>query len=204
MKKRRLLIAAFIVCALACIGLGYAALTDSISLIGNINTLGGNIENTSVFNVAWEEDTQTCNVDPVGTPGLAGGAGVPFNFNGEATVENASTAKLDIYDMAVPGEKVTATYVVQNLKTDAGYAATVTAAVSVKKVLDGGTKEDVQVGDLPFSISAGFGVDGSQTTITINNDAEATFTVIVEMEKTLTENANYEITITLNATAIEG
>lgn len=199
MNKRRIILAVFLLCALVCIGLGYAALTDSIALNGNITTVGGNIENSSVFNVEWKSASIE-NVVDNGVTGPSDGS-FPIELTADASVDslNKNVANLEILAMAVPGQKVVAQYVVENKKTDAAYKANVSVSIVVKQVVSG-EEQEVELSTLPFTFTAQF---DSGATTTINNDATDTLTVTVIMNKTLAASANYKIYVTLDATAVE-
>lgn len=181
MKNRRFLVFAFVAIALLCMGIGYSTLVDTLTINGTVGTTGSaNVENEEVFNVEFTEVTTPVVVK-------VGGSAVTAT----ATV-NKDTATLDVVNMGVYGEKVTAVYSVKNLETTAAYSAKVVASVVVK---DG---ENV-VSDYPFAVSAVFG-NSASTTIANNDTAELTV-VITMNNQLLTADASYTVTITLSATA---
>ena len=174
MKNRRFLVFAFVAVALLCMGIGYSTLVDTLTINGTVGTTGSaNVENEEVFNVEFTEVT---------TP-------VVVKVGGSAVT---ATATVNVSNMGVYGEKVTAVYTVKNFETTAAYDASVVASVVVK---DG---ENV-VNNYPFTVSAVFG-NSASTTIANNDTAELTV-VITMSNQLLTTDASYTVTITLSATA---
>ena len=180
MQKRRSVLVLFVICALFCLGFGYAALTDSVNIGGTVGTSAENVTNTELFDVQWK-NVGTPTVTKVGTSAVTA----------TAVKTDATNATLNITNMGLYGEKVVVVYTVENVEKAAAYDANVTVDVKVNGVAPSAS--------LPFTITAEFANNDA-----IANGATKDLTVTVTMKNVLLDSAeNYTITITLNATAVQ-
>ena len=111
MKKRRIVVLAFLLFACLSLGIGYAALTDSFTVTGD---LGANVDNSNlvvVFDGETESTTEVSTVD-----------GTHCNFataNGASGLDGKTVAELTISGLTTKGDQAWAKLVVVNRSTAA-------------------------------------------------------------------------------------
>ena len=106
MKQKRIIIALFLCFAFLGLGIGYAALTDTLKVSGD---LGANINNDNLVIVF---DGETENSDVVSTVD-----GVHCNFAttaGAAGIDGRTTIELTVSGLTTKGDQATATLIVEN------------------------------------------------------------------------------------------
>lgn len=111
MKKRRIVVLAFLLFAALSLGIGYAALTDSFTVTGD---LGANVDNSNLIVVFDGETTNTTEVSTVD--------GTHCNFataNGASGLDGKTVAELTISGLTTKGDQAWAKLVVVNRSTAA-------------------------------------------------------------------------------------
>ena len=109
MKKRRTAVCAFLLAACATLGMGYAALTDSFTVYGD---LGANINNENLVVVFDGETTNTTDVSSVD--------GVYCNFaTNVGAIDGRTSVELVVGGLTTKGQIATAQLRVENRSTAA-------------------------------------------------------------------------------------
>lgn len=200
MKNRKNVLIVFAVLAILCLGIGYAALTDSLQLTGTIK--GGasdaDIVNPEEFNILWISGTTSNSSNPAldrGDKALTSTAN---------TDDAEGTATLTISNMFVAGDKVVATYVFENekigLDEELWYDANINIAFTGYAQQDGPTIDwEVKIGDnvVTDTVDDNQGLD-----FVLENGAQATLVVEVELFDTLISgDYTWEISFDITAEA---
>lgn len=175
MKKRRIAIIAFLLCACLCIGAGYAALSDNLFIKGEatLSTTGSqNIFDDDIYFTA----AAVTSTD--GTSGVTDTAVVGATDNDSVTFY--------VKSLAVAGQKVVYTFTIHNAGA-CGYDASI--------ALDAGqpTNTNADFFDIEFGTPNG-------TTVAKGGDLEVTVTVTLKQNPT--DNTTAAFTVNLTATSI--
>ena len=183
MKNRKNVLIVFAILAILCLGIGYAALTDTLTLTGTVKGDAFNEENEALFDVDW-----------VGTPDVT----KSDNVTATAQIINSAndTASITVSDMKIKDQEVRIVFQVKNVICPDGYKASV-------EVVDGNTNKE------NLTISAGFAASEEATsfnnTTTLTKSATTYFIVTIKLDKTLATDAdkvNCTLNYTLKATAV--
>ena len=113
MKNKKFLMGLFVIVALLCLGIGYAAVTKTLTINGTIST--GEITDNDIkhdFIVEFDQTAGKYNV--VETPVNAGNT----DLTGSVTFENELTAIINVEGMKNVGDKVVFTLTVVNKSAD--------------------------------------------------------------------------------------
>lgn len=106
MKNRRLSIFVFLMIAMATLGIGYAALSDSFTIYGD---LGANVDNSNLV-VVFDSDSTA--------------DGTYANIDGN--IDGLTSAEITFSNMTTKGQVATANLVVENRSTNGGAELTAT------------------------------------------------------------------------------
>lgn len=189
MKNRKIVVVAFLLIAVLLLGVGYAALTDTLTIAGqgNVNTdkAQEKLNDDVYFTLAKAEST-------TGTSGVADTASI---------LADNDRASFTANSLALGGETATFTFVVSNYSNHEVTLGGVTA--SIRDLIADGTDVETD-GDNVFTVNTSW----SSTTLPAATDAEhpgtATLTVTVKLYEA-GKNPEYPITgwfdLTFTATA---
>ena len=175
MKKRRTAIIAFILCACLCIGMGYAAATDSLVINGSANVAPATNEdfNKDVFFTSANVTSTT------GTSGAADEAKLDEND------PDKDTAIMTINSLKLVGEIATFTFEIKNEGDETN--STVALQVTSKTVAD----------------PTLFEVVGTLASHSIAPDQTTTLTVTVKLLRVPAENiTGSSVAVTVTATQV--
>lgn len=200
MKNRKNVLIVFAVLAILCLGIGYAALTDSLQLTGTIK--GGasdaDIVNPEEFNILWvsgtTEDSSNVALD-------RGGKALTSAANAD---DAEGTATLTISNMFVAGDKVVATYVFENEELsddpELQYDANINIAFTGYAQQDGPVINwEVKIGGNVVTDTI---VDNQGLDFVLENGAQATLVVTVQLLDTLISgDYTWEISFDITAEA---
>ena len=184
MKKRRTIIALFLICACLVMSIGYATLSRQLAINGSVkvNT------NNAVLDVVFTDAKIVASNKT--------GAAADFSNVGSAGIGNGITASFDVTGLANKGEYVTAQFTITNKVPDV--EAELNLPVITNAYGEDGTKD--------FKITTNFTeikVLNSLNEATAAADQSNTyvFTVTVELLKTYTENVDTPMNFTINVPA---
>ena len=203
LKRKKLFLFIFVLCALLCMGLGYATLVDTLVIDGNVGITGENVRNEEVFNVVFDL------LAPINDPkvnDLKNGTSTAIKVT--ENVIDESTAVINISNFAVCGEYVINDYYVlnQSKNVTGGYDANVDIKVYIDSNLYSPTDDNC-----PFTIDWYFVdidnlnvVESLNTSTVIEFGKEKQLFLKVEMKNVLITTAkDYTIKIVLDATAVQ-
>ena len=183
MKSRRNILIVLAVLAILSIGIGYAALTDTLTLTGTVKGSELTGEKEAYFDIDWisGETISNSNANVTVTPSAS---------------SSSDTAQLKIENMQIVGDKVVVAFQIKNVKCPANTKASINVTSS-------------NSGTTNLNISTGFSTtkDGtpSGTTTTLASGETTYFIVTIESKKTLATSGdaiNCTLTYTLTATAV--
>ena len=183
MKNRKNVLIVFVVLAILCLGIGYAALTDTLVIngtVGGSSQNAGNVEDESLFNLEYVTDNEP-------TVNLTKATG--STLTATASYANAETATITVSNMCVKNEKVIATFTIKNSSSE-DYIAELSAVLST--VYDA---ESAQYLEVSYSFEGDGGIlsaehDEDQQTVVIKKDGTATITVEILMTESLIAQGN--------------
>ena len=184
MKKRRSVIIALLLVAALALGIGYAALTQNLTLNGSANV----IVDSSKFSVVY--------------------TGVTYDIGDysadkiNATAAGAS-ATFKVSDLDVVGEEMTFVYKIQNTSTahyDATLAAFTTDVDTLVRDSDGTALDREEYYDIDITITLDDDSDGSGR---LHYEDTATMTVVVKCVKSPVEDVTLTYNGHITATAVE-
>lgn len=124
MKNRKNIVIAFLLVASLCLSVGFAALTDTLNINGNINVGGDNTSNEEAAK-EWDADVYFSSVNKTSKTGNANDSKYTVAIDTTATKDNL-TVNLESGCLSVNGDSVTFTATIKNESND--YAATISAA----------------------------------------------------------------------------
>lgn len=195
MKKRRNAIVAFLLCAVLCLAVGYASVTDTFKLYGSANAVAADdkpdtpdVEDVFDDEIYLVYKSNTCTNSDNSEENLP---------TVTVTMEdNDDTAKIEANGFNVKGDKVKVYFKVKNDHPD--LSATVTAFVS--SLLD--TSSDY------FRVTWGtenttWSGENGTVTVAANGGESDQMWVEIEMIKTPIDNASANFTFTATATGVE-
>ena len=178
MKNRKTVVVAFLLVATLLLGVGYAALTDTLTIAGQANITTGKAEE------ALNEDVFFYSAAPADTTGTSGVADTASVLN------DNDRASFTVNSLALGGETATFTFVVHN-KSNHDVTLS-TPNVSIRDLIENGEDVDSD-NDNVFTVTTSW----ASTTLPAATDAEnpgtATLTVTVKL---LNEGTNPEYAIT--------
>lgn len=202
MKNRKNFLIVFALFALLCLGVGYAALTDTLVITG---TAGGSTQNASDVEDETLFDLKyvTAN-NPVVNTEKANGS----TLTATSVYTNDETATINISNMTVKNEKVVVTFIIENASSQ-----DYDAEISVKLAFADGTDSSYYL-DVNYSFKGDGGTlsaehDEDKQTVIIKKGGTATITVEITMKDTLVqqgrfpEEFNETITVTLTGKHID-
>lgn len=182
MKKQKIILLVFAVLTFICLGIGYAALTDTLSLSATVSGTGVNdndITDSKIFDIVWTarepEETQ---VSAETRPTLLGTASLDQSDSDIATIS--------VEGMLLKGDKVVFVFDIQN-------TSTYTANLELNSETDSQVASQLSLANVT--------VDAELTKKTLAAGESTTLTIIVELGKTQFSAFNisdikYEITAT--------
>ena len=191
MQKRRSVLVLFVICALFCLGFGYAALTDSLAIGGTVGGTG-NIteENEELFDIEFDDSFTPTAV--ITTKGAEGVNKLSATASLDGSDKKEGTATITITNMRLVGDKVVATFKVKNVSPDATNIANLVATPT----LTAGTGNNVAASKL--SITAAF----DDAAITTSETAILTVTITLnESLLNVSDVLNMTISVAISATA---
>ena len=175
MKNRRTVVVAFLLCAVMLLGVGYAALSDTLDITGSVDV------NQSAAEEAFNEDVYFS----AAVANNIAGTDNPGGNTASVNADNNDKASFTIKSMKGKGDKATFTFTITN-------AGDVDATVTPKlNATLGNTNSEY------FSISS----DWNGEAKTLAAHSEITYTVTVELLKTPTETISGSFLIELVAVA---
>lgn len=182
MKKRRNIIGAFVICALLCLGIGYSALTDTLTING---TVSGNGNDTIHDETQFDVDFTGCSIESNTNKSRITATPVYNAGDDEAT--------LTITGLTVKNDTVVAHYTVKIAACpEDATACTLDAHVDKDKDIDG-------------IITATADVQYATGADKLVKDATATIKVTVKLDKTLLSGQAIDaktFTVTVTATNV--
>ena len=179
MKNRKFVLLAFLLIATIVVGVGYAAITSSLSLVGT-NMVKKSDDNLKVVFTGVEVSNEEGYITAV-TASIANG-------------DYPTTATFQTENFKKEGDKAKAVFTIENKSN--GLDATIAdanAVVTVKKVADGATLD----ADEYFKIT----VVHAEHELAVGDTT--TLTVTIELLKTPTDDISIEYTVTNVVTAVE-
>lgn len=194
MKKRRNAIVAFLLCAVLCLAVGYAAVTDTFKLYGSANAVATGIDpNTPDVEDVFDDEIYLVHKSSECTNSDDSDENLPT-----VTVtmkDDNDTAEIEATGFNVKGDKVKVYFTVKNVHPD--LSATVTAFV-------GSLDTDFDY----FSVTWGtentkWSVENGTVTVDANGGESDRMWVEIEMIKTPVDNVNASFTFTATATGVE-
>ena len=202
MKNKRLLIFVFTVLAIIGLGVGYAALTDTLTIsstVGFLNIKDDVITDSNAMVVEWM-GIHTERIKVVSQGEREAGKEVKHNAsNALINADKDTITGLTIENMCVKGDKVIITYNFKNLATSE-FASRVTVSLKIngETVATEGTYDD------KFSYSAKVGPSGTGTadSVDLSPNGTGAFTLTIEMTETLFEGFSASFEVKLDAVSI--
>ena len=189
MKKRKSVVVAFLLIATLLLGVGYAALTDTLTIAGQANITTGKAEeelNHDIFFASADKDTTT------GTSGVLDTASV---------LADNDRASFTVNSLALGGETATFKFVVHNKSNHE--AALSTPTITIRDLIADGTDVDTD-NDNVFKVTTSWDDATLEAATDDSNPGTATLTVTVTLYEAGT-NPEHAITgffdITFTATA---
>lgn len=195
MKNKRNVIIAFILICCLCLSIGYAALTDTLTINGSADIVAANDNNPDDGSDTVEEVFD----DKLGFVAVKLDAAAPGTVkvkNTTPAVESVTTTEttfdmcdevtFDIDGFTTINEEVKITYTIKNLHPD--LKAKITEKTAINTTLS----------TTYFSVTENW----NETTVNANGDT-ATVTITVKVIKTPTEAQSGTINFVLNAEAVE-
>lgn len=131
MKNRKNVLIVFAVLAILCLGIGYAALSDTLVING---TISGNSRNNSGSVVDEEQFDLQWTGTPTATPALPEGedAATYNNLHAAASYTDPNgDATITVENMSIKGQTVVATFEIKNVDIN-GYMACLTADIEIE------------------------------------------------------------------------
>ena len=177
MKNRRTVVVAFLLCAVMLLGVGYAALSDTLDITGSVDV------NQSAAEEAFNEDIYFSAAVANNIAGADNAGGNTASVN----ADNNDKASFTIKSMKGAGDVATFTFTIKN---DGDVAANVTPKFNATL---GNTNEEY------FSVTS----DWAGATKELAAGAEVTYTVTVTMKKTPTETISGSFLIELTAVSVD-
>lgn len=175
MRNRKTIIVAFLIVVVMLLGIGYAALTDNLTINGEATV------NTTAAQNQWEEDIYFSAAEArssTGTSGIADTAAVDSGNN-----DNAS---FSVKSLARKGEKAVFVFTITN-EGDTGYDAAITVDPGYP------TNSNAEY----FTVTYDYG----NSTVAAGGTLDVTVTV--ELIKDPVENTTAAFTVNLTATSVE-
>lgn len=186
MKNRKSILVVFAVLALLCLGIGYAALTDTLGINGTAegnSSEGADYVDETLFDIEWDSTVNPTAVvsGPEGSLLSATAA-----YDGTDAAEN--NARITINDMIVKNETVVATFTIKNASSE-DYIAELSANIVI--TYQNGSEQCL-------SATYRFIDDGDNLSASHDNDNHQS--VVIKKGGT----AKIEVTITMNETLLTG
>lgn len=189
MKNRKTVVVAFLLIATLLLGVGYAALNDTLTIAGQANVTTGKAEDALNEDVYFYSATAS---STTGTSGVADTASV---------LTDKDRASFTVHSLALGGETATFTFVVYN---ESNHEVTLsTPAVSIRDLIADGTDVETD-NDNVFTVTTSWSATTMAAAADPSTPTQATLTVTVKLYETGTNPEN-AITgyfdISFNATA---
>ncbi len=189
MKNRKTVVVAFLLIATLLLGVGYAALNDTLTLAGQANVTTGKAEEELNEDVYFYSATAT---STTGTSGLA---------NTATVLTDTDRASFTVNSLALGGETATFSFVVHNASNHEVTLSTPTITMR-DLIADGEDTENDD--DNVFTVTTSWASTSLPAATDDSNPGTATLTVVVQLYSTGTNPEN-AITgyfdIAFNATA---
>ena len=191
MKKRKSVVVAFLLVAALLLGVGYAALTDTLTIAGQANVTTGKAEEELNLDVYFDKD-QAKAFSTTGTSGIADTASV---------LADPDRASFTVNSLALANEIATFTFVVVN---DGNHEATLsTPSITIRDLIADGTDVETD-NDGVFEVDTSWDNPILEAATDAEHPGTATLTVTVKLYDVGT-NPEHAITgyfdITFTATA---
>ena len=177
MKNRRTVVVAFLLCAVMLLGVGYAALSDTLDITGSVDV------NQSAAEEAFNEDVYFSAAVANNIDGTDNAGGNTASVN----ADNNDKASFTIKSMKGAGDVATFTFTIKN---DGDVDATVTPKLNATL---GNTNPEY------FSIVSDW--DGATKDLAAHS--EITYTLTVELLKTPTETISGSFLVELTVTSVD-
>lgn len=180
MRNRKTVIVAFLIVAVMLMAVGFAALTDNLSIIGEATA------NTSASQEQWEDDIYftAATVTASGTSGNADSAAVGQSNNDHANYY--------VKSLATKGEVAKFEFTIHNNGVT-GYDALITVD----------TDYPTNTNSEYFKVTYSYGAPENGTNMTVPANGDLVVYVTVELIKTPDQNLSAQFTLNLTATSIE-
>ena len=179
MKNRKRIFVLFLLLAVALVGVGYAALTDQLTIIGDASIDLASAEKTFDSKVYFVAGDAVINSTGTGSKDDIGSA-------------NDDSATFTVNKLAVLGEQSTFTYTIKN---DSNVAVKIT--IEDKKL--SGSDNELNSNEEYFEVTYSFG-NADQT---IASGGTMTVTVTVKVIKAVTQATSGTFSVELTATTIQ-
>lgn len=150
MKNRNTVIVAFMLVAVLLLGIGYAALTDTLSIIGNAHI------DIGAANTTFDEKVYFSNAEATSTTGTGTTADV-VSFNSDDATFTANK-------LAVKGEKSVFTFTIKN---DSNVAANITVNAKKLSGADNPSNSNTDKFKVTYDLSADTIASGGSVTVTV-------------------------------------
>ena len=191
MKNRKIAIVAFMLCAALLLGVGYAALSTTLTIDGTAYLKSDVAQDEFEGDITFQSVAATANTNKV-TPA----SGV----HNTAEIDDASnlTATFVINTLAIDGDTATFTAVIQNTgEFDANLSVAAVKMDGVAVALAGGAYacDDISATISFSNPTLAAGTDLAPSTVTV--------TLVFELLNTPTQNENHTFTIDFNATSVD-
>ncbi|MBQ9807104.1 MAG: hypothetical protein IJW49_11455 [Clostridia bacterium] len=166
MKNRKTVVVAFLLIATLLLGVGYAALNDTLTVAGQANVTTGKAED------ALNEDVYFYSATATSTTGTSGSA------NTASILQDNDRASFTVHSLALGGETATFTFVIYN---ESNHEVTLsTPTVTIRDLIADGVDVETD-NDNVFTVETAY----SSTTLPAATDAstpgQATLTVTVTL-----------------------
>ena len=187
MKNRKNVLIVFAILAILCLGIGYAGLTDVLTLNGTINVKEVTFENEKEFDLVWVSGTATPTASSDSPAGRA-----ELTANAVASSAN-DVATLTVDNMSIMGDKVEATFTFKNLEMTAP-KETYTAYVMVYDAT--GTAINNDLFDIVFT--------GAPATADLEANETASIGIVITLKKSVvdaSETYTFAISVEANTTS---
>lgn len=191
MKNRKRVVVAFLLVAVLCLGIGYAALTDTLTISGTVS-VGGDNSNNAPAAQEWDEDIYFVDISSID---YSKTHATDADKNASATIDTSDkdniTVSVPVKNLFVKGDYITFTTKIQNDNAD--YAANV--SVDSISIADNDSHDFFNVELLNVS-----GTSLSSLSVPAEGKSDA-ITVKISLKKTPAEDiSNVNFVITLTAT----
>ena len=175
MKNRRTVVVAFMLIAVLLLGVGYAALTDNLTITGEATA------NTTASQASWETDIYFDNAQASSTTGTSGTADKIA-----VGTSNNDSVHFEVFSLAKKGEVATFKVDIMNAGTT-GYDAQITVDTGYP------TNTNAEY----FKVTYNYGTE------VVPVGGSLTVTITVELLKNPAENTVASFTANLTATSVE-